>query len=103
MVDVGEEEVERAQALHEAALDPLPFVGGNDPRHEVERKDPVGACVVAVDREADALGEEERVGDPDALVELARAHRREALCEQPVVRPRLLRGLEHLVEERPRS
>ncbi len=100
VVDVGEEEVQRAQPLHEAALDHLPLVRGNDPWHEIEREDPVGACVVAVDGEPDALGEEEGVRDPDPLVELARAHCREALREQPVVHPRMLRGLEHLVEER---
>ena len=72
VVDVGEEEVERAQPLHEAALDHLPLVGRDDPRDEVEREDAVGARVVAVDREADALGEEERVRDPDALLELRR-------------------------------
>ena len=69
MVDVGEEEVERAQPLHEAALDHLPLVRRHDPRDEVEREDAVGARVVAVDREADALVEEERVGDPDSLLE----------------------------------
>ena len=73
------------------ALDPLPLVGRHDPRHEVEREDPLGAGVVAVDRERDALREEEGVGDPDPLSELGGAHRREALREQAVVRPRLAR------------
>ena len=57
-------------------------------------------CVVAVDREADALRQEEGVGDPDPLSELGGAHRREPLREQAVVRPRLAWTLEHLIEER---
>ena len=72
VVDVVEEEVERAEPLLEAALDHLPLVGRHDPRHEVEREDPLGAGIVAVDGEADALRQEERVGDPDPLPELGR-------------------------------
>ena len=100
VVDVGEEEVERAEPLLEAALDHLPLVGRHDPGHEVEREDAVGAGVVAVDREPDALRQEEGVGDPDPLSELGGAHRREALREQPVMRPRPARTFEHLIEER---
>ena len=84
----------------EAALDHLPLVGRHDPGHEVEREDAVGAGVVAVDGEPDALRQEEGVGDPDPLSELGGAHRREALREQAVMRPRLARTFEHLIEER---
>ncbi len=100
VVDVGEEEVERAQPLLEAPLDRLPLVRRHDARHEIEREDAVGALVVAVHREADSLVEEERVGDPDPLLEPVGAHRGEPLCERLVVRPRETRALEHLVEER---
>ena len=100
VVDVGEEEVEGAEPLLETALDHLPLVGRHDPGHEVEREDAVGAGIVAVDREPDALREEERVRDPDPLSELGCAHRREALREQAVMRPRLAWTFEHLIEER---
>ena len=100
VVDVGEEEVEGVQPLHETALDHRPLVRRDDARDQVEREDPIGARVVPVDGEPDSLGEEERVRDPDPLLELPGAHRRQALREQPVVRPRPVRALEHLVEER---
>ena len=44
--------------------------GGDDARHEVERKDPLGALLVAVDREGDALGEKGLVGLHLQLAEL---------------------------------
>ena len=38
VVDVGDELVQRADPLGEAALELAPLVGGDDPRHEVERE-----------------------------------------------------------------
>ena len=52
-VEVGEEAVERRDPLLEAVLDVCPLLGRDDPRDEVEREDPVGSLVFAVDREAD--------------------------------------------------
>ena len=78
-----------------------PLVGRDDPRDQVEREDPVGALVVAVDREADPLRQEEGVGDADPLASPSSLSAREPLVERAVVRPRAAGGLEHLVEERP--
>ncbi len=55
LVDIEDEEVQRGDALNEAGLDPLPLAGGDDARHEVERKDPLGPLLLAVHREGDAL------------------------------------------------
>ena len=57
MIDVVQEKVKRGDALDQAALDQLPFPRGNDPRHEVERKNPLRSLVVVVDRKGDALTE----------------------------------------------
>jgi hypothetical protein len=57
-VDVEQEEVQGGDALHEAGLDPLPLLGGNDARHEVEREDALDALLLAVHREGDALVQE---------------------------------------------
>ena len=54
-IDVGQEEVKRAQALDQALLDLVPLVGGNDPREEVGGDDLFGGTVGAVDGEGDAL------------------------------------------------
>ena len=53
MVDVVQERVERLHALPQSAIEDLPFVGGNDPRHEVERNEPLGPGILAVHRERD--------------------------------------------------
>ena len=54
VVDVVQEEIERAHALLQAALEHLPFVRRNDARHDVERDEALGAAVLAVYRERDA-------------------------------------------------
>ena len=104
VVDVGEEEVERAHALHEPALDVAPtrrrgITRGIRSNGKI-RSSPL---LLAVDREADALVEERDVDRAPALLELLDAQRRELLGERPVVRARRARRLEHLVEERARG
>ena len=42
-VDVVQEQVQRREALGQAALDEVPFRGRQDPREEVEGEDPLGA------------------------------------------------------------
>ncbi len=64
-IDVLEEEVERLHPLDEAGLDFGPFGRGDDAGHQVERKDALGALLVTVDGEGDALAEEGGV-DGDA-------------------------------------
>ena len=57
MVDIFEEEVERGDALGEAAFDFAPFVVRDDARQEIVGEDALGAFFVAVDGEGDALME----------------------------------------------
>ena len=54
VVDVVQEEVQRLHPLLEAPLQDAPLARRNDPRHEVERDQPLRARVLAVDREGDA-------------------------------------------------
>ena len=97
-----EEEVERAHALDQPALEPLPLLAGNHPRDQVEREDPLDPLLLAVDREADALVDERQLDRTPPLLELVGAEPAELLRERPVVRPRLPGRREHLVEERSR-
>ncbi len=53
MVEVVDEQVEGLDPLLEAGLDLAPFVVRNDPRHDVEGKDPFGPLFVTVDTEGD--------------------------------------------------
>jgi hypothetical protein len=61
-VDVAQEEIERGDALGEAALDAVPLLGGDEAGQQVVGEDALGAFVAAVDGEGDALGEEGEVG-----------------------------------------
>ena len=53
-VDVLQEQVERGDALDQPRLQPRPFGARNDARHDVERDQPLGRVLVAVDAEGDA-------------------------------------------------
>jgi hypothetical protein len=67
VVDIVDEHIQRAHALLQARLQVAPFVGGNDPRDQVEGNQALGAGGVARDRESDA--------DPaEAQVRLQPAH-----------------------------
>ena len=102
VVDVGDEEVERVDALDHAALDVIPLRPRDDPGDQVEREDPLEPLLLAVDGEADALIQERRVDGVPPRLELLDAQSGESLGEHAVVRPRPSRRLEHLVEERGR-
>ena len=54
VVDVVDEQVQRVDALPQAPVDPVPLLGRDQARHEVERKDLLLAAVIAVDVERDA-------------------------------------------------
>ena len=71
-VDVGDERVERADALCEAALDGLPLGGGDDARHRVDVELEVAlhrreTHAGALERARDAVGQARRVGATDGL------------------------------------
>ena len=102
VVDVGDEQVERVDALDHAALDVIPLLARDHAGDQVEREDPLEPFLLAVDREADALIQERGVDGVPPRLELLDAQRREPLGEHAVVRPGLPRRLEHLVEERTR-
>ncbi len=70
VVDVGEEEVERLDALFEALGELAPFLAGDDPRHDVERDDPLLGIVLAVDGEGDADAAEQHFRFPGAGAQL---------------------------------
>jgi hypothetical protein len=66
VIDVVDEQVERAHALREPTLDHAPLVAAQDARDQVEREGPVaGRAVGAARVEGDALLDEDRVA-PDA-------------------------------------
>ncbi len=98
-VEVAEEPIERLNPLCEPTLDVRPLVRRDDARDQVEGEDPVGPCLVAVDREADPLRREEGICGADPLLETVVAQCSEPLVEGAVVRAGAPVGIEHLVEE----
>ena len=75
VVDVVEEGVEGVDALDHPGFDDRPFVGRDDPRHDVERDQALDAAFLAVDVEGDADGAEQRVRLIVALLQDLLRHR----------------------------
>ena len=61
-VDVVEERAQRGDPLGQPALDPGPVGGGDDARDQADREDLLGAPLVGVDREGDALVVQRQLG-----------------------------------------
>ena len=73
-VDILQIKVERHHALCEAAFDHVPFRTGNDARHEIEGKEPLGAAPVAVYGEGDSLNQIRKIGQLAPLFENVKRH-----------------------------
>ncbi len=78
-VHVVEERAQRGDPLGQPALDPRPLVGGDDARHEADGEDLLGAPLVRVDREGDALVVERQLGQRLVARELVAARARRAV------------------------
>src|SRR5476649_1561134 len=99
MVDVVDEGVEGVDALLQAALDAVPFIGGDDARDQVEWKDTLGAGGVAVHVEGDAQLEQQTVGGVLIAQKLAVRQRLDDIENQLDVRAAPAIVCEHLIVE----
>ena len=93
-VDVVEERLEGAHPLHDAGLDVVPLVLGDQPRHEVQREDPL----LAGRRERDPLLQEAAGAHRAALVEIAGGQQLQGLVQRLRVGTGRAVGVDHLVE-----
>ena len=98
VVDVAQEQIERGQALRQAALDRLPLGGGEHARQQIVGKDALGPGLIAVDGERDALLQERAIGVALPLAEIVRRQFQQAIEERAILRARLSARFEHLVE-----
>ena len=92
-VDVGEEHLQRLDALHDAPLQLRPLRGADHPGHDVERDRPF----LARERERDALVDVGAVQRLGAHLEVGHRRGRDRLVEGPVRRADAAVGGEHLV------
>ena len=86
-VDVVDEGVDRHALCSRPCRQIGPFAGGEDARDDVERDDPLGRVLVAIDGEGDAEAAEGGFGGLLAAVELGRGHVGEPAREQLEARP----------------
>ena len=97
VIDVLQEQIERGDALGQAALDGVPFGAGDDARQEVVRKDPLGALFAAIDGEGDALVEERQVGRLLLAAHFVGRQLHQHIVDKLVVRPHRAGAGEHFV------
>ena len=95
-VDVVEIHLQRAYPLGDAALEPRPFGGRDDPRHEIERERPL----LAGQRERDALVDKRAPERIRTGGKLGRIGRRQLGVDALVRSPDGAALVEHLVERR---
>src|SRR5690606_15467525 len=72
-VDVGEEQIQRADTLNQAALDETPLLGGDEARDRIEGEHLLDARVVRIHREGDALISEQELDQLPSLLDFRRA------------------------------
>ena len=99
-VDVLEEQVERARPLCETSFELAPFGSRDETRNDVERDEPLGRILVAVDAERDADAPEHVFGLGAARGEQFGRGLLEPASDLAIERPRLARGNSHLVKRR---
>ena len=59
-VDVGEEHIQRLDALEKPGLQPLPLGAAEHARHDIEGDQPLGRILVAIDGESNADSPEQK-------------------------------------------
>ena len=99
VVDIVKEKIQCAQALLQSAFQMSPLVRRDDARHEVERHNPLGAFVTAIDREGDSLVQISTLRHRALALESGGVHIRETPEEPLVVWTDLAIRLEHLIEK----
>ena len=98
-VDVGEEQIQRFDALPESAFDQVPIVGVKDSRQEIDRNDPLVRPLFSVDRKRDSFMQKRSLGTFLHDRKFARRDAVERLPKPAAMRARRAGGIEHLVVE----
>jgi hypothetical protein len=97
VIDVVQEEIERRDALRQAALNRIPFTASNDARQQIVREDFFRAFFASVDREGDALIKKRQVGSLLAAAQFFGGQIEQALIERKLAGARRPFAVEHLV------
>jgi hypothetical protein len=97
VIDVLQEEIDGREPLRQPLFEDAPLRRRNDARQQVVRKDSLGALLVAVNGERDALREECLFGFRLVLAQLRQAGFEQAVDERAALRTHRPRAIEHFV------
>ena len=98
MIEVLEEQIERGDALRQAALDARPFLVGEDARQQVVGENSLGAFLASVDGEGDALMQKGQIGDLLAAAQLRGRKLANGVEKMLVMRADAARSVDHFIE-----
>ena len=98
MIDIVQKQIQGGDALGQAALQKLPFLGGNDPGDHVERKNLLRPGRIAINVKGDALPQKCGVHRLPLGVIFRRADGFEQLVKLLVMPPHPLVRIQHFVE-----
>ena len=99
VVDVVEKQVQSGDSLHQSGLDVLPLPWRDHPGERIEREDSLRAFVVSVDREGDALLEEEQFQATELLAEFLVPEPGEFFGDVSIIRTNRAMLVDELIEE----
>jgi hypothetical protein len=83
VVQVVDEQIERLHPLLQTRFGAVPFVLGDDARHDVERPSPVDAAAFGVDGEGDAHHQNGEFGGGLALAQIFIAQGGQVFAQRP--------------------
>ena len=99
VIDVVQKQIERSDSLDEPALDQFPFVGRDNPRDQIEWKNPLRPLIVVVNCEGDALSKKRGSSQLALAIELSPRHFLESLQQFVVMRTDYAGPSKHFIEK----
>src|SRR4051794_11233166 len=99
VINVVQEKIQRDDALREATFEIFPFLGRNNARHEIERKNTLGAAGIAIDVERHALAKEREIHRMAFGVKILASQAAEGGIQFFVMAENLSVAPEHFVEQ----
>src|SRR6266496_4350709 len=97
VIKVFEKQVERGDALSQAAFDGGPLSAGEDARQHIVGENLLGALFTAIHGEGYSLMQKRSISSPLAVAQLLWWHLTQTFMQRLIARARRARGLEHFV------
>lgn len=99
MINIVEEKIERGDSLDQAGFEMIPFIGGNDAWHGIERENAFAAARIVVNVERDSLFQEIQLTGRLSSLKIVLIQCRDALEKWGAMRPNGPIWMEHFIKK----